>query len=95
MDEAFWTLASQVLEKGGPFAFLVFVIVGALIWLQAKVGRPAASGTESQMAAALKELSATVKANHEVAEKHREEIKDAVASHGERIAHIEGRLGKR
>ena len=83
--------ALEVLDKGGPVAFAIFVI-GA-VWF--KFGMPRGSGTEAQMTAALRELSATVKANHETAEAHREEMKDSMSDLGQRVARIEGRIERR
>lgn len=90
-DETLVRLALEILDKGGLPAFAVSCIV--VVWL--KFGRPSTSNTESQMAAALKDLAATVKANHEVAERHREELKDGMSDLGERVARIEGRLESR
>ncbi len=88
LDESLVKFALEVLEKGGPLAFAVVVIVGA--WL--KFGRPPASGTEAQMTAALKALEARVQSNHEAAQEHREELKDNMSRLGERVARIEGQL---
>lgn len=87
-NESLFGFALEVLDKGGPVAFGVLVIVAA--WI--KFGLPRATGTEAQMTAALKELKDTVQRNHEVAEEHREEIRKAVSGHAERIARIEGRI---
>jgi predicted Zn-dependent protease len=90
-DETLVRLALEILDKGGMPAFAVACIVVA--WL--KFGRPGATNTESEMAAALRDLSATVKANHEVAEKQREELKDGMSDLGQRVARIEGRLERK
>jgi len=87
-NESLFGFALEVLDKGGPVAFGVLVIVAA--WV--KFGLPRATGTEAQMTAALKELKDTVQRNHQVAEEHREEIRKAVSGHAERIARIEGRI---
>lgn len=87
-DGSLFSFALEVLDKGGPIAFGVVVIAAA--WI--KFGLPRATGTEAQMTAALKALEETVKRNHEAAEEHREEIRKAVSSHGERIARIEGQM---
>lgn len=87
-DGSLFAFALEVLDKGGPVAFGVLVIVAA--WI--KFGLPRATGTEAQMTAALKELRDTVQRNHEAAEGHREEIRKAVSGHAERIARIEGRI---
>lgn len=99
MDEAFWTLALQVLEKGGPFALVVFLIVGGIIWLQIRLGKPASSGIEAQLTGALESLKGQMKENqdanerhHETAEKHREDMKDSIAALAERVARMEGMM---
>lgn len=89
-DAELFNFGLQVLEKGGPLAFSVFAIVVA--WL--KFGRPPSNTTEAQMTAALRELAATVKANHETAQAHREEMKDSISDLGQRVARIEGRIEK-
>ncbi len=81
--EAFMELAKVV---GIPAALLAYIIINRT---------PAPKETPPQPSAvvdALKELSATVKANHEAAQAQREELRKAVAGHGERIARIEGRI---
>lgn len=87
-DGSLFAFALEVLDKGGPIAFGVVVIVAA--WI--KFGLPRATGTEAQMTAALKELKETVQSNHKVAEEQREELRKAVSGHAERIARIEGRI---
>jgi hypothetical protein len=91
-DESLFGFALQVLEKGGPVAFTVVVVVIGFSLLLAKLGWPRASGTEAQMTEALKELRAEMQRNHSVAEEHREEIRKAVSGHAERIARIEGQI---
>lgn len=87
-DDKILVFALEVIEKGYPLAGVVVLIVAA--WL--KFGRPASSGSEVQMTAALKALEARVQANHEAAQEHREELKDSMALLGERVARIEGQL---
>jgi len=87
-DESLVTFALEVLEKGGPLAFAVIVIVGAYL----KFGRLPATGTESQMTAALKSLEERVRLNHEASAAHREELKDGMSDLGQRVARIEGRM---
>ncbi len=91
-DESLFGFALQVLEKGGPVAFTVVVVVIGFSFLLAKLGWPRSSGTEAQMAEALKALSAQVQRNHETAEKQREDLRNAVSGHAERIGWLEGRM---
>lgn len=87
-DEGFLKFAISVWDKGGPVAFSLVLIVGAYL----QFGRKPAASTETQMTQALRELSATVKANHESAQAHREEMKDGLSDLGQRVARIEGRI---
>lgn len=90
IDESFFQFALQVFDKGGPVAF-AGVLIGGAVWY---FGKPASNTTEAQMTQALRDLAATVKANHETAQAHREEMKDSISDLGQRVARMEGRMEK-
>jgi hypothetical protein len=92
LDESLAKFALQVLEKGGPLAFSVVIIVGTFIWVRVKYGKPPTTGTEGQMTAALRALEDRMQDQHEAAQEYREKMKDDVHSLGERVARIEGQL---
>lgn len=88
IDDGFLKFALAVWDKGGPVAFSAVLIAGT--WWYTRKSAP--TSAETQMTQALRDLSATVKANHEAAQAHREEIKDGMSDLGQRVARIEGRM---